>query len=308
MILMQKVMNTFVAAGAALSLVTLSACGSTGSQGSGKTLDVVTAFYPFQYVAEQVGGSHVKATSLTAAGAEPHDLALTPKQVVSLGEADVVVYQKGFQTSVDKAVSEANPKHAVDTTTVVSMMKATGTDEEGNKATGDDPHEWLLPTNMAATAQAVEKQLSAVDPDNASTYQANAKAFEQKMTELDGSFKTGLSQCTRKDFITSHAAFGYLAKRYGLTQVGISGLSPDEQPSPARIAQVQKLAKQTGVTTIFYETLVSPAQAKAIAGDMGLKTDVLDPLEGITSQSRGSDYIAVQKANLTALQKANGCK
>ena len=107
--------------------------------------------------------------------------------------------------------------------------------------------------------------------------------------------------------MTTHAAFGYLAERYHLTQIGISGLSPDSEPSPARIAEVQRVARDHRLTTIFYETLVSPAVAQAIAGDLGLATDVLDPIEGITSQSRGQDYLSVMSANLAALRKAGEC-
>lgn len=129
-----------------------------------------------------------------------------------------------------------------------------------------------------------------------------------ELKELDSSYADGLKSCERKEFITSHAAFGYLAERYRLTQIGISGLQPDAEPSPARIAAVQELAKEHGVTTIFYETLVSPAVAKSVAGDLGLTTDVLDPIESITDESRGDNYIAVMQSNLTALAKANACQ
>ena len=147
---------------------------------------------------------------------------------------------------------------------------------------------WLDPTNLVTIGNAVAAKLGAVDPERAADYTANAKALETELTALDKAFSTGLQTCERTEFITSHEAFGYLAKRYGLTQIGISGLSPDAEPSPARIAEVQTEAKEHGVTTIFYETLVSPDVAKSIAGDLGLKTDVLDPVEGITSDSRGT--------------------
>jgi zinc transport system substrate-binding protein len=116
-----------------------------------------------------------------------------------------------------------------------------------------------------------------------------------------------LAHCVRTEFITTHAAFGYLAERYHLTQIGISGLSPDSEPSPARIAEVQRIARNHGLTTIFSETLVSPAVAQAVAGDLGLRTDVLDPVEGITNESRGQDYLSVMSANLAALRRAGEC-
>jgi zinc transport system substrate-binding protein len=132
--------------------------------------------------------------------------------------------------------------------------------------------------------------------------------LERDLTALGDEYRAALGNCVRTEFITTHAAFGYLAKRYGLTQTGISGLSPDAEPSPARIAAVQAEARGHGVTTIFYETLVSPDVATSIAEDIGLRTDVLDPVEGITPESRGTDYLAVMRSNLTALTAANGCR
>ena len=172
---------------------------------------------------------------------------------------------------------------------------------------GLDPHVWLDPTSVARIARAVEERLSSLDPDHAGDYAHNADALDEELDSLDRSFHTGLARCVRTEFITTHAAFGYLAARYHLTQIGISGLSPDAEPSPARVAEVQREARDHQLTTIFYETLVSPAVAKAIAGDLGLATDVLDPIEGITSESRGHDYFSVMAANLAALRKAGGC-
>lgn len=324
-------MNQLARAATALAasgiLLATTACGTSstgaGAGSEGDRLKVVTAFYPLQYVAEQVAGDRAEITTLTAPGSEPHDLELTAKQVASLSSADVVIYQKGFQASVDKAVEQAQPKNVVDVSTVVSLAASSEagehTDEhehEGESAEehaghdhgGTDPHVWLDPQNMVKISQSVSSRLSEVDAEHAATFKTQSEGLTAQLTQLDKSFEDGLKTCQRKEFITSHAAFGYLAKAYGLTQIGISGLAAESDPSPARIAEVQKLAKEHGVTTIFYETLVSPAHAKAIAGDLKLKTDVLDPLEGITDQSKGDDYISVQRANLTALQTANGCK
>ena len=153
----------------------------------------------------------------------------------------------------------------------------------------------------------MSRQLGDLDPAHASDYDEGAAGLITDLTSLDADFRTGLTGCVRTQFITSHAAFGYLAKAYGLEQIGITGLAPDAEPSPARIAAVQTLATDLGVTTIFFETLISPDTARAIASDLGLRTDVLDPLEGITAESRGGDYLAVMRANLTALMTANGC-
>ena len=146
-----------------------------------------------------------------------------------------------------------------------------------------------------------------IDPAHAADYAHNTRVLEMDLRKLDRSFRTGLRNCVRTEFITTHAAFGYLAERYHLTQIGISGLNPDSEPSPARIADVQRIAREYRLTTIFSETLVSPALAQAIAGDLGLRTDVLDPIEGVTTESRGNDYLSIMSSNLTALRKAGGC-
>jgi zinc transport system substrate-binding protein len=283
-------------------------------------LRVVVAFYPLQFVAQRVAGDHATVTDLTQPGAEPHDLELTPRQVASLTTANLVIYEKGFQPAVDEAVGQSENPEVIDTTTTVPLRPLTvsGDDLGHGAGAGDDhalpddhagldPHVWLDPTAVSRIAQAVESRLVIIDPAHAADYARNTRMLEQDLRKLDRSFRTGLRHCVRTEFITTHAAFGYLAERYHLTQIGISGLSPDADPSPARIAHVQRVAREHQLTTIFSETLVSPALAEAIAGDLGLRTDVLDPLEGVTDQSRGTDYISIMESNLTALRKAGGC-
>jgi zinc transport system substrate-binding protein len=274
----------------------------------------VTAFYPLQFVAQRVAGAHGAITDLTQPGAEPHDLELTPRQVASLTTASLVIYERGFQPAVDEAVQQSENRQVIDTTTIVPLrpLPADGDDLDTEPWAADhhsdlDPHVWLDPTSLARIARVVEKRLSTIDPDHALDYARNAAALNKELRTIDRSFRSGLAHCVRTDFITTHAAFGYLAQRYHLIQIAISGLNPDTEPSPARIAEVQRLATEHGLTTIFSETLTSPAVAQAIAGDLGLVTDVLDPIEGITDQSRGHDYLSVMSANLAALRKAGGC-
>ncbi len=181
-------------------------------------------------------------------------------------------------------------------------------DHDADEHGGYDPHVWLDPTNVAEIADHTAQLLSQLQPENADAFTANAQQLRSELTSLDADFASGLANCRTNTFITSHTAFGYLAARYGLDQVGISGLSPEEEPSPARIAQVQQIATERDVTTIFYETAVSPKVSQAIASDLGLATDVLDPIETLSSDSRGSDYIEVMNSNLDSLRKANGCQ
>lgn len=322
-------------AAAVAVLLLLSGCGSGSSQAGQSTradggLQIVTAFYPFQFLAEQIGGPNATVISLTAPGAEPHDLELTPRQVASISSADLVIMEKSFQPAVDEAVAQNGGDNIFDTTTVVPLVShgagtedehaagedehAAGEDEhaEGDghdhvEETGPDPHVWLDPTSMATIATSIAERLADADPSHAAEYRSRADALVASLTELDRAFSTGLQDCARREFVTTHAAFGYLAARYNLVQISVSGLSPDAEPSPARIAAVQDAARDHGVTTVFYETLVSPAVAESMAADLKLRTDVLDPIEGLTDASRGTDYLAVMTSNLTALREANGC-
>lgn len=182
-------------------------------------------------------------------------------------------------------------------------------DHENEELAGLDPHIWLDPVRYSQVAQGVGKAFEKADPDHAADYKANTAALVKKLDALNTQFKTGLANTGTKVFVTTHAAFGYLAERYGLTEEAITGLDPDSEPSAARVKELEKMAKADGVTTVFYETLVSDKTAKTIASDAGLKTDVLDPIEGIVKgKSRGTDYFSVQEANLKALQTALGSK
>jgi zinc transport system substrate-binding protein len=274
-----------------LGVIVLAGC-QTVAPGDG-TVRVVVGLYPYAYLAEQIGGDRVQVTNLTMPGAEPHDLELTAGQVAQVARADLMIYQPGLQPAVDQAVGETTP-NALDVTRVASLD-------------GHDPHIWLDLTKLIAIAGAIAEQLTQIDPNHRADYAEGLRRLSQELTDLDQQWTSGLANCQRTSFVTTHEAFGYLAKRYGLTQIAIAGLSPDAEPSPSRIAEIHKLVAETGITTIFFETLASPALAQTIAKDLGLATDVLDPLEGLTAQSRGSDYREVMEANLHALRLANGC-
>jgi hypothetical protein len=343
MILMSK--RILAAACAAATALALSACSTTASSGGGAskegTLTVMASFYPLQYLAEKVGGEHVTVTSLTPAGAEPHDLELSPKMVDSLSNADAVVYLAGFQSAVDEAIEQHAPKTVIDVSPAAELVEADssanhpaeeeshdheaqsgeteahdhdheGHDHEGHDHEGHDhdmsadPHFWLDPVRMASAATLVGEKLAEADPANAETYKANAKALNEELTALGDDLVMKTSNCQVTTFVTAHTAFGYLADRTGLTQVGISGLDPESSPSPARLAEIGQIAKDQGVTTIFTEALIDPKVAQTLADDLGLSTAVLDPIESQTDASK--DYAAVMNDNIAALTKANNCQ
>lgn len=292
---------------AAMTLAACSTPESTDSEAKSGKPNIVVSFYGLEYTAQQIVSDHATVTTLTQPGQEAHGLELKPNQVASLGKADLVVYLKQFQPAVDEAVQQSGNEHILDAAQYAELLPAQGGHGHDHDHGDFDPHYWLDPNRMAKVGHALADQLSEQYPDMKDDLQANAKKFEASMSAIDEEYKNGLSKCERKEFITSHTAFNYLAKNYGLTEIGISGINPDGEPSPARIAEVQKLASEHGVTTIFFETLTSPAVSKAIAGDLNLKTAVLDPLEGVTDNSPGDDYPSIMRANLKALKEANGC-
>ncbi|MCC6496011.1 MAG: zinc ABC transporter substrate-binding protein [Propionibacteriaceae bacterium] len=312
-----KLWKALAATLAIASMTTLAACstGAPAASGPAGGLRAVVAFYPFQFITERIGGDQVDVANLTQPGSEPHDLELTAQQVASLTTVDLVVFQSGFQAAVDTALQQAQPKRVVDAAAFLTLAPATEPDEheteEGAAGTepghGGDPHTWLDPANMVTIAEHVRDSLIEAKPAARATFAANADALIADLNQLDTDYKAGLAGCAIQPFVTSHAAFGYLAARYGLEQVAIRGLEPDTEPTAARIAEVQQIARDHGVTTIFFETLVSPVVSESIANDLGLKTDVLDPLEGITPESRGTDYLEVMRSNLTSLRTANQC-
>lgn len=284
-------------------------------------VSVLASFYPLQYVAEQVGGDLVTVTSLTPPGAEPHDLELSPSQVREVGDADLVVYLSGFQAAVDDAIASRTPAQVVDVAQVPAIAEhmseedhgdeadedhAEGeTDEDGHSHESEDPHFWLDPTLLAAVAPQVAASLAAADPEHAEDYTAGADRLVADLDGLDQEFTSGLATCERRVVVTSHAAFGYLAERYDLTQVGLSGLDPEAEPSPARLREIRDVVDEYGVTTIFTEALVSPKVAETLADDLGIATAVLDPVESQVDEE--NDYRGAMESNLTALRAALGC-
>ena len=287
----------------------LAGCGATG--GGDDRPRIVAGFYPLQFVADRVGGDRVAVTSLAQPGAEPHDLELSPQQVASIADADLVLYLQGFQPEVDEAVSQG-ARLAVDVATLVPLLDApapTGpADDDAEEAHegGKDPHVWLDPTRLATIAAALAERLAQVDSDGAAGYRNRANDLGEELGALDRQFADGLAQCERRDIVTSHAAFGYLADRYGLRQIAITGLSPEAEPTPEHLAAAADEARRAGATTVFFETLVSPKVAEVVASTIGAETATLDPIEGLEPGNAG-DYFSVMHANLATLRSALSC-
>ncbi|AYD89912.1 zinc ABC transporter substrate-binding protein [Actinomyces lilanjuaniae] len=300
---------------------------AAGSSDTDATLAVSTSFYPIAYLATAVGGEHVTVTSVTPTSVEPHDYELSPKDVTALEAADVIAYVPGFQPSLDEAVSQVSGPTVLDLGEAANLVhhEGAGHDHEAEEAdehdadehdadehdhaTGEDgetdPHFWLDPQRMVATAGAVQEALATADPDHAGDYEDNLETLTITLTDLDTSYTEGLDQCERTTFVTSHAAFGYLADRYDLTQASVSGLDPEAEPSPAELAEIKEVVEETGTTTIFTEELVSTRTAEALASETGTTTAVLSPVE---SAPADGDYVDVMSTNLEALRSGLSCQ
>ena len=274
-------------------LLAASGCGSGSHAANSKPL-VVAAFYPIAYAAERVDPG-AEVDNLTPAGAEPHDLELTPRDVEHVRGADTVLYfGEGFMPALEKAVE--GDDHAVDLLAGQQLRKATE-----NGETVSDPHVWLDPNRYA---QIVRKIADALGRPHA------ASGLLAELKELDDEYRTGLAHCHRHAIVTSHAAFGYLASSYGLEQVPLTGITPEAEPSAKEIEALVNQVEHQGATTVFFETIVSPKLAQTVAREAGAKTAVLDPIEGLTKDeiANGADYFSVMRANLAALREALGCR
>ncbi|MDX6489649.1 MAG: zinc transport system substrate-binding protein [Gaiellaceae bacterium] len=269
-------------------LLGATACGSKASSSGRK--EVVAAFYPLAYAAQQLGGPTVDVRNLTPPGVEPHDLEATPQDVQAIHSADVVLLLgHGFQPQLEDAAGRGKK--------VVWLLDTPGLHRFDN----GDPHVWLDPARYALIVRRIGRALGRP--------QAAAR-FESRLRVLDGEYRGGLAHCARHEIVTSHEAFAYLGQRYGLQQVAITGLTPEAEPAPKDLQRVVELVRRTHATTIFFETLVSPRIADTVARETHAKTAVLDPLEGIKAAEakRGADYFTVMRANLRALRGALGCR
>jgi zinc transport system substrate-binding protein len=279
---------------AALLAALLAGCGGSGDDDSGAQ-SVVASFYPLAFAAEQVGGADVHVTNLTPAGAEPHDIELTARDVARIRDADVVLYLgSGFQPAVEDAVRDAGGK-------AVDLLEGIRLREPPNEETRADPHVWLDPILYSQVVMRIGDVLG---------HPQRAGQLESGLSLLDSQFERGLASCRRREIVTSHEAFGYLAARYDLKQVPIAGVSPEAEPTPRALEAAVERVRETGATTVFFETLVSPRIAKTVARETGAKTAVLDPLEGLTDDevANGDDYFSVMRRNLAALRDALQCR
>lgn len=315
----------FALCGILLGLV-LSACnqaaapgGAPGGSSAGR-ISAIAGFYPLQEALEQVGGDRVDVTNLVPAGAEPHDIELSPRELERLRQARLLVYVgAGFQPGLEKAVQalQAPGLTVVDVTQGISLLE--GAEDEEDEPAGQatppsvmsrrDPHVWLDPLLMKEIVGKVRDALTRIDPAGRDVFDVNSVRYQAQLDALNDELRVGLQHCARREIVTSHAAFQYLASRYGLEQVPISGISPEAEPSPQRLREVTRIAREHGARVIYFETLVDPRVAATIAREVGAQTMVLNPIEGLTpeEQRQGKRYPDIMRENLVNLRIGLDC-
>jgi zinc transport system substrate-binding protein len=265
------------------------ACGG-GSDSSGSRKTVVASFYPLAFAAEQIGGRTVSVENLTPPGAEPHDLEISPSDVGKIKSADVVLLLgHGFQPQLEDA-SGSGPN-------VVALLDTPSLDVHRD----GDPHVWLDPIRYTKIVERVGAVLRRP---------AVAARLVRRLNELDKEYRRGLADCARREIVTSHEAFAYLAERYGLRQIAITGLNPEAEATPQALQETVDAVRTSQATTVYFERLVSPRLAETVARETGTKTAVLDPIEGLTDveKEEGADYFTLMRTNLHSLRAGLGCR
>jgi zinc transport system substrate-binding protein len=264
-------------------------------------LQVTASFYPLFDFAQQVGGDLVQLTTVTPAGAEPHDFEPSAKALVAARKAQVFIYNGGtLEPWTGKFIEQYSGV----------VVKASSNVPLREGESGKDPHFWLDPVLAQQVVNSIRDGLSKADPEHAEIYRQHASAYNQQLAVLDQEYQQGLRQCTGRTVVTSHQAMGYLAARYNVRVEAIAGLSPESEPSAARLAELTRIVKQENIGYIFFESLVSPRLAATIATETGAKTAVFDPIEGLTdeAQKTGKNYLSVQRENLRNLRLALACQ
>ena len=300
-----------------LSLSLLTGCGSQPADtaaGDGR-LRVLTSFYPMYDFACKIGGDCIDVTNMVPSGTEPHDWEPSTNDLKNLEKADVFIYNGADMEpwADDLLVSRSDTLHVVEASENVELRTTDGEHEHAHEHEdadhhhGDfDPHVWLDPENAKIEMEAIRDALCAADPENSTVFQSNYEKYAAELDALDAEFREKLAPLPNRTIVVAHEAFGYLCDAYGLTQVGIEGLSPDSEPDPGRMAEVIDFVREHSISTIFFEELVSPKVAEAIASETGAQAKMLSPLEGLSDEqaAAGADYFSVMHDNLAALMEA----
>ncbi|MBP1047176.1 zinc ABC transporter substrate-binding protein [Enterococcus sp. BWM-S5] len=301
-----------------LSAAILTACGSKSESGedSQDGIKVMTTFYPMYNFTEQVVGDEGTVELLIPSGTDAHDFEPSAKDIAKISDSDVFVYNSTeFETWADDILANVDQEQVkvIEASQNIELMEGDAHDHEDDEDHADhdhshdvDPHVWLDPVLAQKEVEEIRDGLIEKYPDKKEAFEKNAAAYIEKLQELDTEYKEAFANAENKTFVTQHAAFGYLANQYGLTQESISGISPDQEPSPSRLAQLKEFIDEHHVSVIYFEATASSKVAETLAKETGVELSVLQTLESLTEdeQKAGKDYISVMQENLEALKKS----
>lgn len=274
-------------------------------------INIVASFYPLAYFAEEVGGDKVSVQNLTPLGTEPHDFEPSSRDLVSLRESALFIYNgASFEPWVSRWIETETPS-SPRANQSIDMVSRIG--KEGEvllyRDHTIDPHIWLDPFIAQKEVIVIRDALIQIDPLHQDEYRSNAEQLLRRLASLDGFFKETLASCALREIIVAHDAFGYFAKRYGLFATSIAGISPYEEPSPQELIRIISLAHKKGIRYIFSETMTNPKFAETIAREIGGGILVLNPIESLmhSEVQSGEDYVSLMTANLENLKTALLC-
>jgi len=273
---------------------------SKNNFGTGNQIKVSASFYPLAFFAKEIGGDKINVTTITPAGAEPHEYEPTAQDIARISQSQLLILNGSGVEPWAKSLDTS--------ATTIAVSEGLATETEGEET--PDPHVWLSPLLAKEMAERIAAALISIDPSNGEYYQLTLTALKLKLDILDAQFTQTLNSCAQKNIITSHAAFGYMAEAYGFIQVPIAGLSPEQEPSAQQLAQVTKFIKDNNVKYVFFESLVSPKLSDTLAKETGAQTLELNPIEGLTNDeiADGQNYITKMETNLANLKTALECK
>lgn len=297
-----------------LALVGLGACkdNQAASENKDKKLQIVATFYPMYDFTKNIVGDAGEVSLLMPAGSEPHDYEPSAKDMAKITDADVFVYHnenmEAWVPSAVKSWKKGEPNVIEGTK---DMLLLPGGEEEHDHSHEEghhhdyDPHTWVSPHRAIKEVTSIKNQLVKLYPEKKTDFEKNAKAYLAKLETLDKEYSDTLKAAKQKNFVTQHTAFGYLALDYGLNQVGISGINPDQEPDPSRIAELKHYVEDNDIRYIYFENNNQGKAAKTLADETKVNLEVLNPLESLTKKQMdaGEDYISVMKENLSALKK-----
>lgn len=296
----------------------LAACSTAKTeQTNTDKIKVATTFYPMYEFTKEIVGDAGEVDMIVPTGVEAHDFEPSAKDLKKIQDSDVFVYNnENMETWVPSVESVLKEGNVTKIKATENMVLLPGSEEEhdhhehGKEGHSHelDPHVWLAPSLAIKEVEEIRNQLIKRYPDKEKIFTTNADKYLKKLATLDKSYQDTLKNAKQKSFVTQHAAFGYLALEYGLTQVPISGLSPDEEPSPARLAELNKYVKENDIKYIYFESNATDAIAKTLAKETGVELLVLNPLEGLSQEEidKGENYVSTMEKNLTALRKTTG--